>query len=703
MSESPGLPQARREPVHKQVGGITFTDDYAWLQQESPEALAWQWEQDRLAQDAVQGLPGFGQLVQDIRATLTPRLEGYARHRVCGGRHLWLQQAANGTSFEVWVADRIGDAGRVVVSSSAFKDAEGREGSMLFFEPSPDGRQLLVGVSLPGQSVGGWCLVDVDTGAIRRTAADGLLLSNCGLPGWVADGSAFFVQDRDAQGAQRVRRVSTTGDAMDVCDEALPADSVPALAPALSLQPSPGGRWMVAVTEPHHRSAVLVRDNLSSQWRRFLPEDFSGECHGEWLDDDTYAAIVTHDADAGRIVAIPAATSQDPATWRSLVPESHRNLRTLTVIGARLVSIELDDVDMQVHVRRMDGSHESRMPIEPFGCSVMALVPRRIERTEALILPYMSFVQAQTWYHYDLPSRQLRIVGQPGPRLEGVDVQRRFATSRDGTRVTYFEVRVKEPPAASPQPTLVTAYGGFGVAWMPFPLEHGLPFIRAGGVFVHACLRGGGEYGQRWRESGRFAALQNTYDDLYAVAEDLVARGVAGRGRLAFQGHSQGGMLAATVAVQRPDLWAVVCPTSPLIDMMEPLADTPAKAAIKAYYDQHYGDPADPEAAAWLYPISAYHNVKPGVRYPAIFTVFGEHDLGCPPFHGRKFVARLREAVKTLLDPPPVHLRVWKGEAHGVLDSDRAAVYAAEWLAFVMDRLGMPLETSHAAASGETR
>jgi hypothetical protein len=42
------------------------------------------------------------------------------------------------------------------------------------------------------------------------------------------------------------------------------------------------------------------------------------------------------------------------------------------------------------------------------------------------------------------------------------------------------------------------------------------------------------------------------------------------------------------------------------------------------------------------------------VPYPAVYQVFGEKDLGCMPFHGRKFTARLEEA-KASADP--VHLR----------------------------------------------
>ena len=77
-----------------------------------------------------------------------------------------------------------------------------------------------------------------------------------------------------------------------------------------------------------------------------------------------------------------------------------------------------------------------------------------------------------------------------------------------------------------------------------------------------------------------------------------------------------------------------------------------------------------------------YHNVKPGTAYPAVYQVFGEKDLGCMPFNGRKFTAALRAATSSGL---PVHLRVWKDVGHGSGTNDEAI----EWLGFVMQQLGM--------------
>jgi prolyl oligopeptidase len=127
--------------------------------------------------------------------------------------------------------------------------------------------------------------------------------------------------------------------------------------------------------------------------------------------------------------------------------------------------------------------------------------------------------------------------------------------------------------------------------------------------------------------------------------------------------------------------------------MMEPLPDTPAVAGVRAIFLEDYGDPSDPEHARSIMRWSPYHTLQDGVIYPAVYQVFGEKDLGCMPFHGRKFTARLDEANA---GDRPVHLRVWRDASHGVHDPADAAQWNGEWLAFAMDQVGL-----NAAGIGE--
>src|SRR5690606_29133623 len=109
----------------------------------------------------------------------------------------------------------------------------------------------------------------------------------------------------------------------------------------------------------------------------------------------------------------------------------------------------------------------------------------------------------------------------------GLEMEQRFATSEDGTRVPYFIVHRKDMPRDGRQPTLLYGYGGFEVSLTPaYSGAIGKGWLEKGGVYVVANIRGGGEYGPRWHQAALKQNRHKAYEDFAAVAKALVADGI---------------------------------------------------------------------------------------------------------------------------------------------------------------------------------
>jgi prolyl oligopeptidase len=223
-------------------------------------------------------------------------------------------------------------------------------------------------------------------------------------------------------------------------------------------------------------------------------------------------------------------------------------------------------------------------------------------------------------------------------------VEQNFATSPDGTKIPYFLVRRKD--VAGPAPVLMHAYGGFELAQTPGylvsqPYRSGplaLFWVEEGNAYVLANIRGGGEYGPNWHNAVLRENRQKAYDDLYAVAGDLIARGVTEKGRLAVSGRSNGGLMAAVAITQRPDLWGGAIIGSPLIDMKRY-----SHLLAGASWMGEYGNPDVPGDWAFISKYSPYQNLKCGVRYPVPFIYTSTRDDRVHPGHARKLAARLEQ------------------------------------------------------------
>lgn len=222
----------------------------------------------------------------------------------------------------------------------------------------------------------------------------------------------------------------------------------------------------------------------------------------------------------------------------------------------------------------------------------------------------------------------------------GAVVEQFEVASSDGTMIPYFLVRPRDMPTDGSTGTILYGYGGFQISkpadYIP---EMGALWLENGGAFVIANIRGGGEFGPAWHQAALRENRQRAFDDFYAVAEDLIRRGVTSPEHLGIYGRSNGGVLTSVAVTQRPDLFNAAVIESPLIDMLR-YHELPAGASWMG----EYGDPRAPGDAAFIAAYSGYQNVRPGVEdFPRVYITTNTHDDRVHPGHARKFAARLEE------------------------------------------------------------
>lgn len=217
-------------------------------------------------------------------------------------------------------------------------------------------------------------------------------------------------------------------------------------------------------------------------------------------------------------------------------------------------------------------------------------------------------------------------------------------TSKDGTSIDYYLLRPRDVAKGTATPTLMTGYGAFGLSFSPGYLDAtvgGRAFklwLDRGGALVIPAIRGGGERGEVWHRAAMREQRQVSYDDFIAVAESLIKSGFTRPDRLGVFGMSNGGLLSATVSVERPDLFGAVVSDVPLTDMLR----FPKMGMGGAWTDE-YGNPDDPRMAKVLRAYSPLHNVKEGVKYPPFMVTVSTEDDRVGPGHARKLAARLQQ------------------------------------------------------------
>ena len=221
----------------------------------------------------------------------------------------------------------------------------------------------------------------------------------------------------------------------------------------------------------------------------------------------------------------------------------------------------------------------------------------------------------------------------------GLEVSQHFATSKDGTKVPYFQVSRQGLTLDGTNPTLLYGYGGFEVSLTPeYSGGIGRAWLTQGGVYVVANIRGGGEYGPRWHQAALKEKRHRAYEDFAAVAEDLIARKVTTPKHLGAQGGSNGGLLMGNMITLYPHLFGAVVCQVPLLDMKRY-----SHLLAGASWMAEYGDPDKPEEWAYIQTFSPYQNVKAGAKYPPVIFMTSTRDDRVHPAHARKMTAKMKE------------------------------------------------------------
>ncbi|KAJ3332378.1 hypothetical protein HDU76_000414 [Blyttiomyces sp. JEL0837] len=249
-------------------------------------------------------------------------------------------------------------------------------------------------------------------------------------------------------------------------------------------------------------------------------------------------------------------------------------------------------------------------------------------------------------------------------------MEQMFARSRDGTAMiplwtvrravgmdaenyndainSYNSNDKKMKKKWDPSPVWMTGYGGFLVSRMPvfnpFIVALTLAFPRA--MFVLVNLRGGNEYGIDWYDSGRNLNKQNVFDDMITAGRFLVAKGWTVPGSIGIQGGSNGGLLAAAVTLQAPELIGVSLPDYGVHDIHRFEEFTGGRTWVNDYGRSENATEAIARLAWSPYDTVVRSEIGNGVKVPPMFFTTGDHDSRVSPLHSFKIVSALQYQMR---------------------------------------------------------
>jgi len=259
---------------------------------------------------------------------------------------------------------------------------------------------------------------------------------------------------------------------------------------------------------------------------------------------------------------------------------------------------------------------------------------------------YSSLLTPPSVFEYDMATHERKLLKRDdvaGYEPSQYQAERIEATAADGTKIPISLVHRRGLKRDGNNPTLLQGYGAYGLCEdASFDVAR-LSLLDRGFIYAIAHVRGGGELGRAWYESGKLKQKENSFSDFIACAEHLCREEYTSPQRLAIGGASAGGMLVGTVANRRPDLFHVVIADVPFVDVLNTMLDPDLPLTVTEY--EEWGNPKEKDAFERIRSYSPYDNVL-GQDYPHMLVRGSLNDSRVPYWEPAKWVARLR-ATKT--------------------------------------------------------
>ena len=686
-SAKPPLPPEK--PVTETLFGVKVTDRYRYMEDMNPDMVAWMKAQGAYTHSIFDGIKpraAFFKKIADFGGSFG-FIQNYQNY---GGRAFYEERAPGSDNFDLMVQDKKGT--RKLVDMTAWRTAHsGKPFAINFFQASFDGAKVAVGISEGGSEDASTYVFDPVSGAQIGGPLD---RTQFGVLAWSQDGKTLYVNRLALLKPNDPTTLKYQNSTVEAWD--LKSGHTPILGTSVGHGPhfEPVQFPALGIPPDSQMAFALNINGVQNEWEVWLaPLAKVADADAPWSKFiDRSDGVTSMDTRAGEIFLL---SHNDAPTFKVLELQWGQKLGDAkTLLAARpnrvVESIHAASDALYVIVREGVYSHLLRIPAGKTDAEDITL-PFKGNVSNAFTDPRMpgvtmteeSWTIPPTYLAYDPKTKRfndIKLGTQPAYDASQFEVKDLEAKAHDGVMVPLTLLQPKD--AKGPQIVFMRAYGSYGISDLPAFSPRTIVFMQERADYADCHVRGGGELGEAWRLGGKDANKHNTWQDLIACGEDLIARGITTKDKLFIFGGSAGGITMGRALTERPDLWAGVIDAVPAANTLRAEFSTNGPDNIP-----EFGTVKDEKGFKNLFEMDSLQHVKNDTQYPAVLITTGLNDPRVSPWEPAKMAAYLQATGSK----QPVLLRVDAEAGHGIGSTKtQADELYADYASFVFWRAGRP-------------
>jgi len=670
-------PHTKKVEFSENYHGTILSDPFVWLENaKDPEVLEWVEQQNRFTENYF--AYSIKDDVQGLQKTLREKVK---KNEFFGEYELGDKIFAGKMNGKGEMSTVILDLEYNELDIIADGDMFDKKFNIYDVNPSPTNNGLCIVSANPhGAARPSALIYNYQTKELFKE------IESCFSAVWSGDGDTIYFSDAevDHEKGININYIKTYNWKTDVTETVFIYYEN---SPFIMLKASRDGRYIFAQICTDYVNSKLIMIEADKKEACLLTGNIVGGFEYIGTTNHLHYIVSNDNSPFGKIIAIDA-SGGTYENAKIVIPECGKIIQGAIAEDEKIIVSYMNDVVSELAVFDYQGERIKNLTL-PSEMGTVAGIggfnSTVVSPSGIIYFGFESFLIPPSRLKYNLKTDELKTVyvTEEGDVKDDITVTREFIVVRDGTKVPAFIVHKKDIDLDGNNPTLMYGYGGYNHAMPPSFANFFIgmdihEWVEKGLVYVNCNIRGGNEYGTQWHREGNLENKKNVFFDFIDITEWLIEKGWTNPKKIAICGGSNGGLLMTALTTLRPDLWGAVIASVPHTDMIRFKNDDRGPM-----YITEYGDPMDKDLFEYMLSYSPYHNIKPA-KYPAIYLQTGEFDNNVPPYHAKKFAAKMQELNQS---ENPILLRVIAEGSHDRGKGEEMFKTFAEMQTFIVTAL----------------
>jgi|GEM_PF-2186504 len=360
--------------------------------------------------------------------------------------------------------------------------------------------------------------------------------------------------------------------------------------------------WIIPIENTEKSLAPI---NIAKNTRASL--DFIGNIN------DTFYFQTNLVAPRWRIISI---NLKQPSrrNWKEVIAQHNELLISAQLINNRWLLQYLNNTQQRLYLTQLNGNSKQLIRVAPN--SQLHIQPTRYMPNQQLssLITINTFDHPSRIFSLNLDDKTISKSLRPLNQLTDIITETVFYRSADGSRIPLTIAYHEDLSKNSDNPTLLMTNKGFGHIQSPYYSPLTSDWLQRGGIVAIAHIRGGGVYGESWRQSVGGQKHARAIEDIIAAIDWLADQNYSNRQKIAAYGEGFAGSLIMEASIHAPQNFNALVLKNIEANYLSFLESK------NPFWMKEFMLDSDQASTEWFLAVSPYHRLT-HKNYPSVLIV----------------------------------------------------------------------------------